>query len=103
MFVADMFKSRCRLEAENIFLRHQLNISLRRASPRLRLHGSDRAVLEWMTRIWPNLLDISHVVQRETTPRWHRTGFNSGVAPSCPAKFRRPLGVERFDPLSEVV
>jgi hypothetical protein len=47
---------------------------LRRASPRLRLHGSDR---EWMTRIWPNLLDISHVVQRETTPRWHRTGFKA--------------------------
>jgi hypothetical protein len=26
MFVADMFKSRRRLEAENLFLRHQLNI-----------------------------------------------------------------------------
>jgi len=31
MFIADMFKSRCRLEAENLFLRHQLNIALRRA------------------------------------------------------------------------
>ena len=30
MFVADLFKSRCRLEAENLFLRHQLNIALRR-------------------------------------------------------------------------
>ncbi|MGB8562470.1 MAG: hypothetical protein WCD83_03530 [Pseudolabrys sp.] len=26
MFVADLFKSRRRLEAENLFLRHQLNI-----------------------------------------------------------------------------
>jgi hypothetical protein len=43
MFVADMFKSRRRLEAENLFLRHQLNIALRRAPPRLRLHSSDRA------------------------------------------------------------
>jgi hypothetical protein len=77
MFFADMFKSRCRLEAENLFLRHQLNISLRRASPRLRLHGSDRAVLVWMTRIWPNLLDISHVVQPETILRWHRAGFKA--------------------------
>jgi hypothetical protein len=42
MFVADMFKSRRRLEAENLFLRHQLNIALRRAPSRLRLHGSDR-------------------------------------------------------------
>jgi hypothetical protein len=30
-FVADLFKSRRRLEAENLFLRHQLTIALRRA------------------------------------------------------------------------
>ena len=54
MFVADMLKSRRRLEAENLFLRHQLNIALRRAPPRLRLYGSDRALLVWITRIWPN-------------------------------------------------
>jgi len=59
MFVADMFKARRRLEAENLFLRHQLNIALRRAPPRLRLHGGDRALLVWITRIWPNLLDLS--------------------------------------------
>jgi hypothetical protein len=35
MFIADLFKSRCRLEAENMFLRHQLNIALRQAPPRL--------------------------------------------------------------------
>jgi hypothetical protein len=45
MFVAAMFKSRRRLEADNLFLRHQLNIALRRAPPRLRLHGIDRALL----------------------------------------------------------
>ena len=45
MFVADLFKSRCRLEAENLFLRHQLNIALRRAPPRLRLRGCDRALV----------------------------------------------------------
>ena len=32
MFVADMFKSRSQSEAENLFLRHQLAIGLRRAS-----------------------------------------------------------------------
>ena len=36
IFVADMFKSRCRLQAENLFLRHQLNVALRRAPSRLR-------------------------------------------------------------------
>jgi hypothetical protein len=33
-FVANLFKSRRRLEVENLFLRHQLNIALRYA-PRL--------------------------------------------------------------------
>ena len=41
--------SRCRLEAENLLLRHQLAIALRRAPPRPRLFGSDRALLIWMT------------------------------------------------------
>jgi hypothetical protein len=75
MFVADLFKSRCRLEAENLFLRHQLNIALRRAPPRLRLRGSDRALLIWMTKLWPRLLSATQVVQPETILRWHRAGF----------------------------
>jgi hypothetical protein len=40
MFVADLFKPRRQLEDENLFLRHQLNIALRRAPCRLRLRGS---------------------------------------------------------------
>ena len=75
VFVADLFKSRCRLEAENLLLRHQLTIALRRAPPRLRLLGSDRALLIWMTRLWPSLLGAVQVVQPETILRWHRAGF----------------------------
>ncbi len=75
MFVADLFKSRSRLEAENLFLRHQLNIALRRALPRPRLRGSDRALLVWMTKLWPGLLGAAQVVQPETILRWHRAGF----------------------------
>src|SRR5262245_60975470 len=45
MFGIDFFKSPRRLEVENLFLRHQLSIALRRAPPRLRLRGSDRAAL----------------------------------------------------------
>jgi hypothetical protein len=75
MFVADLFKSRCQLEAENLLLRHQLTIALRRAPPRLRLRGSDRALLVWITGLWPSLLGAVRVVQPETVLRWHRTGF----------------------------
>jgi hypothetical protein len=49
MLVADMFKSRYRLEAEKLFLRHQLNIAFRRAPPPLRLRSSDRALLVWIS------------------------------------------------------
>jgi transposase InsO family protein len=72
---ADLFKSRCRLEAENLLLRHQLAIALRRAPPCHRLRGSDRALLVCMTRLWPSLLDAVQVVQPETVLRWHRAGF----------------------------
>src|SRR6185312_4598302 len=77
MFVIDFFKSRRRLEAENLFLRHQLSIALRRAPPRLRLRGSDRALLVWMTRLRPRLLNTVQVVQPETILRWHRAGFKA--------------------------
>ena len=45
MFVADLFKPRCRLEAENLFLRHQLSIALRRAPPRVCTENSDSDVV----------------------------------------------------------
>jgi hypothetical protein len=77
MFVIDFFKSPRRLEAENLFLRHQLRIALRRAPSRLRLRGSDRALLVWMTRLWPSLLGAAQFVQPETPLRWHRAGFTA--------------------------
>jgi len=77
MFIIDWFKSRRRLEAENLFLRHQLSIALRRAPRRLRLRGSDRTLLVWMTRLWPSLLGAAQVVQPETILRWHRSGFKT--------------------------
>jgi hypothetical protein len=72
MSAADLFKPRSWLEAENLFLRHQLNVAIKRAPSRFRLHGSDRALLVWITRIWPNLLDLARVVKLETILRWHR-------------------------------
>ena len=75
MFVADLFKSRSRLEAENLLLRHQLGLALRRKPRRRRLRGGDRALLVWMTRLWPGLLGAVQVVQPETVLPWDRAGF----------------------------
>jgi hypothetical protein len=77
MFFADLFKSRRRLEAENMLLRHQLNLALRQRSPRLRLQGNDRVLLVWMIRLWPSLLEAIQVVQPATVLRWHRAGFRA--------------------------
>ena len=76
-FIANLFKSQSRLEVENLFLRHQLNIALRGAPHRLRLRGSDRALLVWMTWLWPSLLGLSRVVQPDTILWWHRAGFRA--------------------------
>src|SRR5262249_17779282 len=76
MFLIDLFESRRRLEAENLFLRHQLSIALRRSPSHLQFSGCDRALLVWMTRLWPGLLGVMQVVEPETILRWHRAGFN---------------------------
>jgi len=75
--LVEVFKSRMRLEAENLFLRHQLNIALRRVPPRLRLRGSDRALMVWLVRLWPSLLGVAQVVKPETILRWHRAGLRT--------------------------
>src|SRR5262245_23505257 len=64
--ILDLFKSRSQLEAENLFLRYQLNIALRQAPRRLRLFGYDRMLLVLMTRVWPGLLSVAQVVQPGT-------------------------------------
>jgi len=115
MLVADVFKSRMRLEAENLFLRHQLNIATRRAPPRLRLRGSDKELLVWLVRHWPSLLDA--VRARNTLGQkitllvdsvlssgplrygdlnfCHRLG-SASVAGFCPALSDRPSRVHRL-------
>src|SRR4029079_9116224 len=83
MFVADLFKSRSRLEAENLFLRHQLTIAMRRGPPRLRLRGSNRALLIWMT---PPLAE----------PARHGPGGSAGDYPAVAScGLQSLLGLER--------
>ena len=76
-FVSNRFKSPRRLEIENLYLRHQLNIALRQTRHRFRLKGADRALMVWMTWLWPSILSLSRVVQADTILRWHRAGFRA--------------------------
>src|SRR5215475_13494409 len=73
--LCDCFKSRRRLEAEILVLRHQLNVLRRCTSRRLHLRWADRALFIWLYRRCPRLLDVITIVKPETVVRWHRMGF----------------------------
>ena len=96
--LAAMFKPRVRLEAENVVLRHQLNILRRAASKRPKLTNLDRLIFVWLYRWFPDILDAVTVVRPETVVRWHRGGFRLywrwksrplGGRPRIPGDIRR--------------
>ncbi len=68
-------KSRERLEAENLALRHQLNVVCRSAPKRVQLRRCDRFLFIWLYRLWRGVLDTVIIVQPETVVCWHRRGF----------------------------
>jgi transposase InsO family protein len=68
-------KSRSRLEAEIILLRHQLNVLRRRTPPKPRLTVADRLIFVWLFRLFPSVLSAVTIIQPDTIIRWHRMGF----------------------------
>jgi hypothetical protein len=70
-------KSRRRLQAENLVLRHQLNILRRQASGRVRMSNADRLAFVWLYRLCPAVVDVVTIVRPETLIRWHRRGFKA--------------------------
>ncbi len=77
IWFCNLFKSEQRLKAENIALRHQLNVAIRRMPRRPYLTGADRAFLVWLYRRRPEVLSAITIVRPETVVRWHRTGFRA--------------------------
>ena len=57
------FKSRQRLEAEILVLRHQLNVLQQRAPRRVHLHWASRALFIWLYRCCPRILDAITIVR----------------------------------------
>ena len=64
--LCDCFKSRRRLEAEVLVLRHQLNVLQQRAPRRLYLTWADRALFVWLYRGFPRILDAIMILRPET-------------------------------------
>jgi hypothetical protein len=75
--LCNCFKSRRRLEAEILVLRHQLNVLQQRAPRRVYLTWADRALFVWLYRGFPRILDAIMILRPETIVRWHRKGFSA--------------------------
>ena len=73
--VAAPFKSKCRLEAENAALRHQLIVLRRTVHSQVRLTNNDRWFFIQLYRWFPSILQALTIVRPETLVRWHRAGF----------------------------
>jgi hypothetical protein len=74
--LCDWLKPRRQLEAEILVLRHQLNILQQRTPHRqVRLRWVDRALVIWLYRRCPAILNAITIVRPETVVRWHRKGF----------------------------
>jgi transposase InsO family protein len=75
--VVDLFRSRAALEAEILVLRQQINV-LRRGKPtRLPFLASNKWMLGWVCRLFPNARQALSIVRPDTVMRWHRAGFRS--------------------------
>jgi transposase InsO family protein len=68
-------KSKSRLEAENLVLRHQLIVLRRKLGGRVRLTNSDRWFFIQMYRWFPSIRQVLTIIRPETLLRWHRAGF----------------------------
>src|SRR6478735_4155474 len=73
--LASPFKSKSRLEAENVALRHQLIVLRRKVQGRIRLTNNDRWFFIQLYRWFPSILQVLTIIRPETLVRWHRAGF----------------------------
>jgi hypothetical protein len=76
-WLTSLVKSRRRLRAENLVLRHQLNILRRRAVRRVRLRDVDRLVFVRLYRLCPAVAQAVTIVKPETIIGWHRRGYRA--------------------------
>ena len=61
-----LFRSRARLEAEILVLRHQLNILQRKSTKRTAFKSIDRVIFAGLYRFVPGVLDALKILKPET-------------------------------------
>jgi putative transposase len=73
-FSAQFFRSRRDLLLENLALRQQLSVMVRK-QPQRRLTFPDKIFWTILSRFWSGWKRAILIVQPETVVRWHRAGF----------------------------
>ena len=66
---ASPFKSKSRLEAENVALRHQLIVLRRKVQGRARLTNNDRWFFIQLCRWFPSILQVLTIIRPDTLVR----------------------------------
>src|SRR5580700_6510458 len=93
-----IFRPRAALQAENLVLRHQLNVLRRKSPKRLAFGDVDRLVFTALYHVAPGVLDALKILKPQTVIRWHRAGFRTywrwksrphGGRPKTPADIRQ--------------
>ena len=94
--VCDCFKSRRRLDAELLVLRHQLNVLRQRAPRRLYLSCADRALFVWLYKAESARLDPLGTAGSARSPSLRLTPILSNFAMCSRDKNRRLWPSERI-------
>jgi hypothetical protein len=74
------FKTRARLEAEIVVLRHQLNVLRRRIPFKPKLATADRLLFVWLYRLFPSVLNAVAIIQPETINPMASSGLPAVLA-----------------------
>jgi hypothetical protein len=77
--LASRFKSKSRLEAENVALRHQVIVLRRQVRGRVVVTNGDRLFFIQLYRWFPSVLDVITIIRPETLVRWHRAFAGTGI------------------------
>ena len=87
--VFSLLRSRARLQAENLALRHQLCV-LHRRSTKPKTRPVDRIIWSVLSKIWPSWRDSLIIVKPDTVLRWLRKRFRDHWAKLSSRRGGRP-------------
>jgi hypothetical protein len=95
------FKSKNRLEFENVALRHQVVVLQRKVHGRIEFTNRDRLFFVLLYRWFPSVLNAMMIVRPETVVRWHRAGFAGAGNRGTGRAAAHQRGAAHSDPADE--